>query len=187
MNLPNKLTLARFILIPFFIAALYIDAIPFNIFIALVIFAVASFTDMLDGKIARARNLVTNFGKFMDPLADKALVMAALVAFIELGWCSAIAVIIILTREFMVSSLRLVANNSSGKVIAAGFMGKLKTAFTMVAIVVILFLQGLASVDVNVPYTNLIGEILVWAAVFFTVVSGIQYLMGYWDLIDTDK
>ena len=187
MNLPNKLTLARFILIPFLIAALYIDAIPFNIFIALVIFAVGSLTDMLDGKIARARNLVTNFGKFMGPLADKALVMAALVAFIELGWCSAIAVIIILTREFMVSSLRLVANNSSGKVIAAGFMGKLKTAFTMVAIVVILLLQGLASVDVNVAYTNLIGEILVWIAVFFTVVSGIQYLMGYWDLIDTDK
>lgn len=187
MNLPNKLTLVRFILIPFFIATLYIDAIPGNVFIALVIFAVASFTDMLDGKIARARNLVTNFGKFMDPLADKALVMAALIAFIELGWCSAIAVIIIMTREFMVSSLRLVANSSSGKVIAAGFMGKLKTAFTMVAIVVILFLQGLISVGVNVPFAGIAGTILIWAAVFFTVVSGIQYLMGYWDLIDTDK
>lgn len=187
MNLPNKLTMVRFILIPFFIAVLFIDAIPFNIYIALVIFAVASFTDMLDGKIARKRNLVTNFGKFMDPLADKALVMSALVAFIELKWCGAIPVIIILTREFMVSSLRLVANNSSGKVIAAGSMGKLKTAFTMVAIVVILLLQGLVSEGVDISWAGLVGTILIWVAVFFTVVSGIQYLIGYWPLIDTDK
>ena len=135
MNLPNKLTLLRVILIPFFLLFMYID-IPFHYGIALVIFAAASITDALDGKIARKRNLVTNFGKFLDPLADKVLVIAALTVFVELSEVNmgAIPLIIITAREFMVSGLRLLAANS-GVVVAAGIWGKLKTAFTMVAIV----------------------------------------------------
>ncbi len=187
MNLPNKLTIARVVLIPAFLIFLFIDKIPGNYFIALAIFAIASITDALDGHIARKNNLVTNFGKFLDPLADKVLVMSALVAFIELGLSSSIAVIIILAREFMVTSLRLVANKEGGKVIAAGMMGKLKTAFTMVAIVAILFLQGIGKL-VDVPFNiNLVGDILIWIATALTAISGIQYLWQYRTEIDPTK
>ena len=111
MNLPNKLTLLRVILIPFFLVMMYVDAIPLHFLWALVIFTAASLTDMLDGKIARARGLVTNFGKFLDPLADKVLVITALTVFVELKEfrMSAIPLVIIIAREFMVSGLRLLA------------------------------------------------------------------------------
>ena len=139
MNLPNKLTLLRVMLIPFFLLFMYINT-PFHYLTALVIFAAASITDALDGKIARKRGLVTNFGKFLDPLADKILVIAALTVFVELDdiRMGAIPLIIISAREFMVSGLRLLAADS-GIVVAAGIWGKLKTAFTMVTIVGILF------------------------------------------------
>ena len=129
MNLPNKLTLLRVILIPFFLLFMYID-FPFHYAVALVIFAAASITDALDGKIARKRGLVTNFGKFLDPLADKVLVIAALTVFVDLNDVNmgAIPLIIITAREFMVSGLRLLAADS-GVVGAAGIWGKLKTAF----------------------------------------------------------
>ena len=187
MNLPNKLTIVRVLLIPAFLVFLFIDKIPGNYFFALAIFALASITDALDGHIARKHNLVTNFGKFLDPLADKVLVMSALVAFIELGLASSIAVIIILAREFMVTSLRLVANKEGGKVIAAGMMGKLKTAFTMVAIVAILFLQGIGQVF-DIPFSiSLVGDILIWIATAITAISGIQYLWQYRTEIDPTK
>ena len=139
MNLPNKLTLLRVILIPVFLICIYVDAIPMHFLLALIVFAAASLTDMLDGKIARARGLVTNFGKFLDPLADKVLVITALTVFVELDEfrMSAIPLVIITAREFMVSGLRLLAAEE-GVVIAAGIWGKLKTAFTMVSIVGIL-------------------------------------------------
>lgn len=188
MNLPNKLTILRVILIPAFLFFLFMPSVPGNYFIALVIFAGASITDALDGMIARKHNLVTNFGKFLDPLADKVLVMSALVAFIKLDLASCIAVIIILAREFMVTSLRLVANKEGGKVIAAGMMGKLKTAFTMGAIVLILLFEGLVSAGVNMPFnTVLTGEILIWIATGLTAISGIQYLYQYKDEIDPTK
>ena len=135
MNLPNKLTLLRVCLIPFFLLFFYID-IPFHYLISLVVFAGASITDALDGNIARKRNLVTNFGKFLDPLADKVLVLSALAVFVEVPEIrvGAIPLIIISAREFMVSGLRLLAADS-GIVVAAGIWGKLKTAFTMTAIV----------------------------------------------------
>ena len=138
MNLPNKLTLTRVILIPFFLLFIYWK-VPFHFLIALVLFAAASITDALDGKIATKNNLVTNFGKFLDPLADKVLVIAALTVFVELSEVNmgAVPLIIITAREFMVSGLRLLAANS-GTVVAAGIWGKLKTAFTMVAIIAIL-------------------------------------------------
>ena len=194
MNLPNKLTLTRVILIPFFLFFMYIN-VPFHYLIALAIFAAASITDALDGKIARKNNLVTNFGKFLDPLADKVLVIAALTVFVELPEVNmgAIPLIIISAREFMVSGLRLLAANS-GKVVAAGIWGKLKTAFTMVAIIAILFWLSLCK-DFSVSFpdgfvsavNDIITPVLVWTATVLTIISGIIYLKGYWHLIDADK
>ena len=194
MNLPNKLTLLRVILIPFFLLFMYID-FPFHYAVALVIFAAASITDALDGKIARKRGLVTNFGKFLDPLADKVLVIAALTVFVDLNDVNmgAIPLIIISAREFMVSGLRLLAADS-GVVVAAGIWGKLKTAFTMVAIVAILFWLSLCG-DFSLSLSdslvkavdNVVIPILIWISTILTVVSGAVYLKGYWHLIDSDK
>ncbi len=194
MNLPNKLTLLRVILIPFFLLFMYID-FPFHYAVALVIFAAASITDALDGKIARKRGLVTNFGKFLDPLADKVLVIAALTVFVDLNDVNmgAIPLIIITAREFMVSGLRLLAADS-GVVVAAGIWGKLKTAFTMVAIVAILFWLSLCG-DFSLSLSdslvkavdNVVIPILIWISTILTVVSGVVYLKGYWHLIDSDK
>lgn len=194
MNLPNKLTLLRVMLIPFFLLFMYINT-PFHYLTALVIFAAASITDALDGKIARKRGLVTNFGKFLDPLADKILVIAALTVFVELDdiRMGAIPLIIISAREFMVSGLRLLAADS-GIVVAAGIWGKLKTAFTMVTIVGILFWLSLCydfSFGIPSSVTDPIDEIviptLIWISTALTVVSGAIYLKGYWNLIDSDK
>jgi len=188
MNLPNKLTLLRVFLVPVFLVFLLINKIPGNYFWALAVFAIASITDALDGHIARKHNLVTNFGKFLDPLADKVLVMSAIIAFVELKFTSCIPVIIILGREFMVTSLRLVANNSSGKVIAAGLMGKLKTAFTMVAIIAILALQGIAEAGADFSFDIIfVGNVLIWIATILTAISGIQYLWNYRNEIDPTK
>ncbi|MBR6243033.1 MAG: CDP-diacylglycerol--glycerol-3-phosphate 3-phosphatidyltransferase [Ruminococcus sp.] len=194
MNLPNKLTLMRVFLIPFFLLFIYLD-IPFHFLIALVIFAAASITDALDGKIARKRNLVTNFGKFLDPLADKVLVIAALAVFVELKEVNmgAVPLIIISAREFMVSGLRLLAANS-GVVVAAGMWGKLKTAFTMVTIIaVLLWLSICGDMDINISsaiadaVNNIAIPVLVWISTALTIISGGIYLKGYWHLIDADK
>ncbi|WP_455529533.1 CDP-diacylglycerol--glycerol-3-phosphate 3-phosphatidyltransferase [Ruminococcus sp.] len=194
MNLPNKLTLLRVLLIPFFLLFMYLD-VPFHYAIALVIFGAASITDALDGKIARSRNLVTNFGKFLDPLADKVLVIAALAVFVELPEIrvGAVPFIIITAREFMVSGLRLLAANS-GIVVAAGIWGKLKTAFTMIAIVAILLWLSLCfDLSIGFPEAfrnavdNVLIPVLIWIAVVLTVISGVVYLKGYWNLIDSDK
>ena len=121
MNIANKLTLARIVLVPVFLLLLYIENIPFRFFFALIIFVVASITDLLDGKIARKYGLVTDFGKFLDPLADKILVMAAVVAFIGLRLAHPVAVILIIAREFMINGLRMLAVAGDGKVIAANW------------------------------------------------------------------
>ena len=194
MNLPNKLTLLRVLLIPFFLLFMYLN-VPFHFAIALVIFGAASITDALDGKIARSRNLVTNFGKFLDPLADKVLVIAALAVFVEFPEVkmSAVPFIIITAREFMVSGLRLLAANS-GIVVAAGIWGKLKTAFTMIAIVAILFWLSLCfdfSIDFPEAFRNAVDNVfvpvLIWISAVLTIISGAVYLKGYWNLIDSDK
>lgn len=194
MNLPNKLTLLRVSLIPFFLLFIYID-IPFHYLIALLIFAAASITDALDGKIARKYNLVTNFGKFLDPLADKVLVISALTVFVELDnvKMGAIPLIIITAREFMVSGLRLLAADS-GIVVAAGIWGKLKTAFTMVSIVGILCWLSICndfSLSLSCSFADAVNTIvipvLIWSSTVLTVISGIIYLKGYWRLIDSDK
>lgn len=195
MNLPNKLTMLRVFLIPFFLLFVYLDFLPFHYLLALIVFTAASITDALDGKIARERNLVTNFGKFLDPLADKVLVLAALLVFVELPQINvgAIPLIIISAREFMVSGLRLLAADS-GVVVAAGIWGKLKTAFTMVSIITSLVWLS-ARYDLSIPFPAVVVNIvdvwliplLIWISTVLTIVSGAIYLKGYWHLIDSDK
>lgn len=182
MNLPNKLTLLRVIMIPIFLVFIYVDAIPVHFLLALIIFAAASLTDLADGKIARARGLVTNFGKFLDPLADKVLVITALTVLVELEefQMSAIPLIIIIAREFMVSGLRLLAAEK-GVVVAAGIWGKLKTAFTMVTIVgVLVYLTLVGDFGIAIPEfvrTWVLGG-LIWISTALTVISGGVYLKG---------
>lgn len=185
MNLPNKLTLLRIILVPFFIIAMLVN-FPFHYLVAGCIFGIASVTDTLDGKIARSRNLVTDFGKFADPLADKILVLTALVCFLQvglLGSFGAIPVIIVLFREFVVSGIRLVAA-SSGKVVAANIWGKIKTVSQMVGISVIFAMQVvleiLGAMKVSTGFVSevfyYIGNGLIWLSTVFTLISGIIYL-----------
>ncbi len=191
MNLPNKLTVLRVLLIPFF-AFFVLLYIPGHWVWALIIFALASLTDMLDGKIARSQNLVTTFGKFLDPLADKLLVMTALITFAFERLIDPVAVIIILSREFMVTGLRLVVANE-GVVVAAGIWGKLKTAFTMIALIAVMALQiffpdAKGSPDLNWGSTVfLVNEALIWVSVVLTVISGGVYLKAYWKYIDSSK
>lgn len=167
MNLPNKLTLLRIIAIPVFIVVLMMD----HGYIATGIFIAAALTDMLDGKIARKYNLVTNFGKLMDPLADKLLVMSALVCLVELARVPGWMVIVILAREFAVTGLRQVAA-SEGIVIAAGMTGKIKTITQMIAIPLLL-LDNWPCRYIGVP----LDQIFLWLAVIMTIVSGVEYIV----------
>ena len=168
MNLPNKLTILRVILIPFFVAFL-MDAfhVPGTKWIALAIFIISSLTDMLDGKIARKYNLVTNFGKFMDPLADKLLVCSALIAFVDMDMIPTWIVMIIIAREFIISGFRLVASDN-GIVIAAGIWGKLKTVCQMIMIIVLIADFG--------GVFDTIGTVLIWLSLILTVISLVDYL-----------
>ena len=187
MNTPNKLTILRILMIPFFLLFLLIEQIPHHFLCALVIFIVASLTDMLDGYLARKNNLVTDFGKFLDPLADKMLVTSALICFIELKVAPAIVVVLIIFREFMVTSIRLVASGS-GEVIAASIWGKLKTVFQLVSICIILLMQELvesALLDFSIAY--FCGLVLLWICVVLTLVSGFQYLWAYRKYITQSK
>lgn len=175
MNLPNKLTVLRTILIPFFLVALLWDRVPYGNWIALFIFAVASITDMLDGKIARKYNLVTNFGKFMDPLADKLLVSSAMIAFVELGRIPCWIVIVIIAREFIISGFRLVAADN-GIVIAAGIWGKIKTAEQMVMICILIADFGSIFPSAS-QGISVFENILIYAALILTIVSLLDYLL----------
>lgn len=187
MNLPNKLTVFRMILIlPFVLlllggfhewgwfTAIFGGILEYVDYIALAVFIIASLTDLLDGKIARKYNLITNFGKFMDPLADKLLVCAAMICLVEMGRLAAWIVIIIISREFIISGFRLVASDK-GVVIAASYWGKFKTTFQMVMICLLIvnnghFLSG---------YTYALGivtSIVTWIALILTVVSLIDYV-----------
>ncbi|MBE6781253.1 MAG: CDP-diacylglycerol--glycerol-3-phosphate 3-phosphatidyltransferase [Ruminococcaceae bacterium] len=199
MNLPNKLTLLRIILTPIFMVALMVD-LPFNYFVAMLIFIVASITDMLDGKIARKRGLVTDFGKFMDPLADKMLTTAAFIGFLAKGIGSGMEWIlfIVLFREFMVSSIRLVAASSGGKVIAANIWGKLKTVSQIVAIIFALVIAQIMQIVgwFNIPFNvlsvvGLVAQIAVsvplWISAILCVTSGVIYLLDNKDFIKQAK
>ena len=170
MNLPNKLTLFRVILIPFFIVILMTDCLgTASKWTALAIFIVASLTDMLDGKIARKYGLVTNFGKFMDPLADKLLVCSAMICLVEMEKLAAWMVIIIISREFIISGFRLIASDN-GVVIAASYWGKFKTVFQMLMIILLI-------ADIQNGVIQGITTVFVWIALVLTVVSLIDYLI----------
>ena len=168
MNLPNKLTVMRVIMIPFFVISLLAFQGEVRLLrnLAAAIFIVASLTDMLDGKIARKYNLVTNFGKFMDPLADKLLVCSALICLIELGQLPSWMVIIIVSREFIISGFRLIAAEQ-GIVIAASYWGKFKTTFQMIAVILMI---------VNLPVLHILTVACTWIALVLTVVSLVDYI-----------
>ena len=168
MNLPNKLTILRVILIPFFVFFLispFFDG--YGNYIALAIFIIASLTDMADGKIARKYNLVTNFGKFMDPLADKLLVCSAMICLVDLKLIPVWVVLIIIAREFIISGFRLVASDN-GIVIAASYWGKFKTTFQMIGVVLLIF---------NIPALSTLTTIIVWIALALTVISLVDYIV----------
>ena len=178
MNLPNKLTILRVILIPFFVFFLispFFDG--YGNYIALAIFIIASLTDMADGKIARKYNLVTNFGKFMDPLADKLLVCSAMICLVDLKLIPVWVVLIIIAREFIISGFRLVASDN-GIVIAASYWGKFKTTFQMVMICLMI---------ANFPQLQILTDIIMWIALILTVVSLIDYLVKNKDVMKDTK
>ena len=176
MNLPNKLTVLRICMVPLFVLCMYLP-ISSKYIIAMIIFALASITDMLDGKIARARNLVTDFGKFMDPLADKLLVIAALTSMIEVNLVPAWIVIIIVARELAVSIMRAIAA-AEGKVIAAGSSGKLKTVTQMFAIIFLLL-----GAHMGPGVFKTIGGVLIYIAAILTLYSGYEYFYANRKLI----
>lgn len=169
MNLPNKITIFRVSMIPLFLVLLLVPNIPLGNYLALVVFVIACLSDALDGHIARKYNLVTNFGKFMDPLADKLLVCSALICFVELGTVPAWIVIVIIAREFIISGFRLVASDN-GLVIAASYWGKFKTTAQM--IMCILFIANF-----NNPFFNVLEQIFLYLALILTVISLIDYLV----------
>lgn len=180
MNLPNKLTVLRVIMIPVFLVFLLTDcAGDASKYIAAAVFVLASLTDMLDGRIARKYNLVTNFGKFMDPLADKLLVCSALIAFVELGYLPAWIVIIIISREFIISGFRLIAADK-GVVIAANYWGKFKTTFQMI-MTILLILQ------LDYPYADTVEWIFVYIALALTVISLVDYIYKNIGIMSDDK
>lgn len=180
MNLPNKLTIFRVILIPFFVFFMLVPNVTeYNNYIAVAIFIIASLTDLLDGKIARKYNLVTNFGKFMDPLADKLLVCAAMICLIQTGQLAAWIVVIIISREFIISGFRLIASDN-GVVIAASYWGKFKTTFQMLMVIVLIL-------DIQLPAFQILGTILIWVSLILTVVSLVDYIIKNKDVLKEQK
>ncbi len=170
MNLPNKLTMVRIILIPIIVAVMMINVSWFD-WLALVLFIIGSLTDFVDGKLARKNNLVTNFGKLMDPLADKMMVIAVLMVFVSEHVINAIPVIIIVVREIAVTGLRAVAASSEhgGKVIAASKWGKLKTTSQMIT-VILLFIGNYLSIGI-------VTTIMIWVMTILTIISGVEYFI----------
>lgn len=167
MNLPNKLTILRVLLIPVFVVLLLADFWgKWLDYIALAVFIIASLTDMLDGMIARKYNLITNFGKFMDPLADKLLVCSAMICLLDLGRIPAWVVIVIIAREFIISGFRLVASDK-GVVIAAGYIGKAKTVFQMIMIMLMIL---------DIEQIQLFTDIVMYIAVALTIISLVDYI-----------
>ncbi|WP_316636542.1 CDP-diacylglycerol--glycerol-3-phosphate 3-phosphatidyltransferase [uncultured Ruminococcus sp.] len=192
MNLPNKLTLLRIILVPAVIAAILID-FPFHFLVGGILFGIAAITDALDGRIARRDNLITDFGKFADPLADKILVISVMVCFVKLNLCGAIPLIIIIFREFAVTSIRLVAA-AKGKVIAANMWGKVKTVTQIIAIVSVFLMQFIFEILERTmtdavallhiyDVFNAIGQVMFWIVAVITVISGVIYLKDNKDVI----
>lgn len=199
MNLPNKLTILRIILTPIFMTTLVWE-FPYHGFVSAFIFLIAAFTDFLDGKIARKRGLVTDFGKFLDPLADKMVTTAAFLGFIalDIGYGTVWIAFIVLFREFMVSSIRLIASTSGGKVIAANFWGKLKTVsqlaaifFSLVGYQIVKLMSDCACCAATVSSVadtvQIVSSVMLWTSTLACVVSGIIYLVDNIDLLKHTK
>lgn len=178
MNLPNKLTVVRMVLVPFFVASLLLSGSNESLkWVALVLFVVASLTDFLDGYIARKYNLITNFGKFMDPLADKILTISGMICLIELGRIPSWIVVIIVAREFIISGFRLIAAEN-GVVIAANYWGKFKTTFQMIMIILMI---------VNIPQLQILTNLTMWIALALTIISLVTYISANKQVLAGDK
>ena len=196
MNMANKLTLFRIVLIPVFILFMSFEFIPHWAMLSLIVFTVASITDHLDGRIARKHNLITNFGIFMDPFADKLLVTSAIIMLVARELVPAWIAIVIIAREFAVSGLRTIAANE-GNVISASNLGKLKTTLQMVAVIMMLlkliihtdawFLPVKNWLEANAQILWLLPDVVMYAAAFMTIYSGVDYFMKGWSSIDPSK
>ena len=194
LNLPNILTISRVFITVFFLFIIMMETLPHKFLIACVVFILGSITDALDGYLARKNNQITNFGKFLDPIADKILTTSALLAFMSMGLCNIWIIMIVLIREFAISSVRMVAA-TNGVVIPANIWGKIKTATQMVVTIVIMILGELYyileqtgnSLLAKLPDLALVSNILLWITAFFTVVSGIVYLKDSKKIIDFTK
>ena len=191
MNTPNKLTILRMALVPVFLVLMLVE-LPMHYFVAFLIFAAASLTDYFDGKLARRDNLITDFGKFLDPIADKLLTTAALLGFLAkgVGWGTVWVVFIVLAREFLISSLRMISA-THGIVLAADIFGKAKTVFQMGTILVILFFQGVLELTGSGFWLygafQWFYTVLLWASALLTAASGIHYLVKNKKYIDWHK
>lgn len=179
MNLPNKITIARVFMIPIFLIIFLVPSIPAGNYIATAIFIIACLTDALDGYLARKYHLVTNFGKFADPLADKLLVCSALICFVELKLVPAWIIIIIIAREFIISGFRLVASDN-GVVIAASYIAKYKTTAQMIMCILLI-------VNFNNAFFNMVEQIFIYLSLLLTVISLIDYLYKNWNVMKEDK
>ena len=168
MNLPNKITIFRVCMIPVFLVFMLVPGIPFSNYIATAVFVIACLSDALDGHIARKNNLVTNFGKFMDPIADKLLVCSALICFVALSYMPAWMVIVIIAREFIISGFRLIAVEN-GVVIAASYWGKFKTIAQMIACILLI-------VQLPFEWITVVEQLFVWLSLILTVVSLLEYV-----------
>lgn len=179
MNLPNKITTIRVFMIPLYLVFMLVEPIPYGRYIAGVIFTIAALTDALDGYIARKNNLITNFGKFMDPLADKLLVCSALICFVEFNQISSLIAIIIISRDFIVNGLRLIASDK-GVVLAAGWWGKIKTNVQVVMSVML-------TVDLDFTFINILETIAIYLALALTIISMMDYLIKNRKLLFSDN
>lgn len=187
MNLPNRLTVIRIILTPVFLFLFLADFLSYNYIFALIVFSVAAITDFADGKIARSRNIITNFGKIADPIADKILSSAILLGLMLIDMCSIWVVLIILTREFAISAIRISAA-SQGLVIPANIYGKVKTVMQMVfSIIVLILLSIQVFLAAEIPYFSLIVNIMMWILAFVTLFSGLIYIKDSLKVIDFSK
>ncbi len=179
MNLPNKITIFRVCMIPVFLVFMLVPGIPYGNYIATAVFAIACASDALDGHIARKHNLVTNFGKFMDPLADKLLVCSALICFVELSYMPAWIVIVIIAREFIISGFRLIASDN-GVVIAASYWGKFKTIAQMITCILLI-------VQLPFAWVEVVEQVFIWLSLILTVVSLCEYIWKNRDVLKETK
>ncbi|MBQ8767513.1 MAG: CDP-diacylglycerol--glycerol-3-phosphate 3-phosphatidyltransferase [Clostridia bacterium] len=190
LNLPNLITVARIIITPVFLAVILTESLPHRFLIACIIFSIAAISDAIDGHLARKNNQITNFGKFLDPIADKVLTTSALLAFMSMGLCNIWIVMLVLTREFAIASVRMIAA-SGGVVIPANIWGKIKTVSQMVFTILIMLLaeiwEILTDINVNLPELSLVSNGLLWITAVLTIISGIIYLNDSKKIIDFTK